>query len=169
VIEQDEDAGSVDGSEMDVNDLSLSFVTAHTSLSPPRSRPRTPPAPKPGSESSSATNSPQTASSMASVASNAASPRTHSPKPPKSPKTPKTPKIPRPPSPKTPQHFITLPNSRPAFKLGTPENRKRWLKVEIAGVDDEVAAHLGLFIRDHNLEYDRFVRRVGKLIQSWVQ
>lgn len=39
--------------------------------------------------------------------------------------------------------------------------------VEIAGVDDEVQAHCGIFIRAQNLEYDAFVERVGKVVIGW--
>jgi hypothetical protein len=35
-------------------------------------------------------------------------------------------------------------------------------------VEDEVAAHCGLFIRAQNLDYDRFVERVGNVVKSWV-
>lgn len=59
----------------------------------------------------------------------------------------------------SPQHFITLPWS----------SKNRWLKVKIAGVEDEVAAHCGLFIRGQNLQYDDFVARVGRVVLSWSQ
>ena len=70
----------------------------------------------------------------------------------------------RPPSPAraSAHHFITLPG------VLYPRKRKHWLKVRIAGVDDEVAAHCGLFIRSQNLEYDMFVERVGNVVKSWV-
>jgi len=58
-----------------------------------------------------------------------------------------------------PQHFITLPWS----------SQERWLKVRIAGVEDEVAAHCGLFIRSQNLQYDEFVARVGRVVLGWLQ
>lgn len=58
-----------------------------------------------------------------------------------------------------PQHFITLPWS----------SKERWLKVKIMGVEDEVAAHCGLFIRGQNLEYDEFVARVGRVVLGWLQ
>jgi len=58
-----------------------------------------------------------------------------------------------------PQHFITLPWS----------SKERWLKVKITGVEDEVAAHCGLFIRTQNLEYDDFVARVGRVVLGWLQ
>lgn len=59
-------------------------------------------------------------------------------------------------------HFITLPG-----KLH-PRCKKHWLKVRIAGVQDEVAAHCGLFIRSQNLEYERFVERVGDVVKAWI-
>lgn len=58
-----------------------------------------------------------------------------------------------------PQHFITLPWS----------SKERWLKVKVRGVEDEVAAHCGLFIRSQNLEYDDFVARVGRVVLGWLQ
>jgi len=59
----------------------------------------------------------------------------------------------------SPQHFITLPWS----------SKDRWLKVKITGVEDEVAAHCGLFIRGQNLQYDEFVARVGRVVLGWLQ
>jgi hypothetical protein len=58
-----------------------------------------------------------------------------------------------------PQHFITLPWT----------SKERWLKVKVTGVEDEVAAHCGLFIRSQNLEYDDFVARVGRVVLGWLQ
>ncbi|CAG8562342.1 6804_t:CDS:2 [Acaulospora colombiana] len=69
---------------------------------------------------------------------------------------------PTPPNPNAAYHFITLPGK---YHGG---NRRRWLKVRIEGVEDEVAAHCGLFIRNQNLQYDAFVARVGELVKSWV-
>lgn len=65
-------------------------------------------------------------------------------------------------SPDAAHHFITLPSS------SHEQSRRRWLKVKIAGVNDEVAAHCGIFIRGQNLEYEAFVDRVGALVESWV-
>jgi len=59
----------------------------------------------------------------------------------------------------SPQHFITLPWS----------SKDRWLKVKVSGVEDEVAAHCGLFIRSQNLQYDDFVARVGRVVLGWLQ
>ncbi|KAG6853108.1 hypothetical protein C0991_006874, partial [Blastosporella zonata] len=61
------------------------------------------------------------------------------------------------------RHFIVLPTGLGQV-LGGGEN---WEKVLIAGVDDEVAAHCGLFIRDQNLDYEGFVERVGQKVLGW--
>ncbi|PVG01563.1 hypothetical protein CPB86DRAFT_79377 [Serendipita vermifera] len=66
------------------------------------------------------------------------------------------------PNPNAARHFITLPGK---YHVA---HRRRWLKVRIEGVEDEVAAHCGLFIRSQNLEYDAFVARVGELVKGWV-
>ncbi|KZT22741.1 hypothetical protein NEOLEDRAFT_1097190 [Neolentinus lepideus HHB14362 ss-1] len=63
--------------------------------------------------------------------------------------------------PRPARHFIVLPG---AFN---GKARHKWLKVPIAGAEDEVQAHCGLFIRGTNLEYDSFVDRVGDLLKSW--
>jgi len=60
---------------------------------------------------------------------------------------------------RSPQHFITLPWS----------SKDRWLKVKVNGVEDEVAAHCGLFIRSQNPQYDDFVARVGRVVLGWLQ
>ncbi|XP_006455156.1 hypothetical protein AGABI2DRAFT_153208 [Agaricus bisporus var. bisporus H97] len=60
------------------------------------------------------------------------------------------------------RHFIVLPTG-----LGKIMGGERcWEKVIIRGVEDEVAAHCGIFIREQNLDYDGFLGRVGaKVIQ----
>jgi hypothetical protein len=58
-----------------------------------------------------------------------------------------------------PQHFITLPWT----------SKDRWLRVKVAGVEDEVAAHCGIFIRSQNLQYEDFVARVGRVVLGWLQ
>lgn len=70
----------------------------------------------------------------------------------------------RPPSPDkdAAYHFITLPG-----KVHS-NCKNRWLRVRINGVQDEVAAHTGLFIRSQNLDYDAFVVRVGNVVKGWV-
>lgn len=61
------------------------------------------------------------------------------------------------------RHFIILPTGL-GRKFGGEGN---WQKVVIGGVDDEVAAHCGLFIRGQNLDYDGLVDRVGQRILDW--
>ncbi|KAG5650082.1 hypothetical protein H0H81_000843 [Sphagnurus paluster] len=66
---------------------------------------------------------------------------------------------------KSGRHFILRPTGLGQV-LGGGE---RWEKVIIAGVDDEVAAHCGLFIRGQNLDYDGLVERVGKKVLAWAE
>ncbi|KAF9453367.1 hypothetical protein P691DRAFT_801186 [Macrolepiota fuliginosa MF-IS2] len=61
------------------------------------------------------------------------------------------------------RHFIVLPTGM-GRKFGGEE---RWEKVVIGGVEDEVAAHCGLFIRGQNLDYDELVERVGTRVINW--
>lgn len=63
------------------------------------------------------------------------------------------------------RHFIVLPTGLGQV-LGGGE---KWEKVLIGGVDDEVAAHCGLFIRGQNLDYDGLVSRVGNKIMGWCE
>lgn len=63
------------------------------------------------------------------------------------------------------RHFIVLPTGLGQV-LGGGE---RWEKVLIGGVQDEVAAHCGLFIRGQNLDYDGLVDRVGKKVLGWCE
>lgn len=44
---------------------------------------------------------------------------------------------------------------------------EHWERVPIAGVQDEVAAYVGLFIPEHNLDYARFVDRVAGKVVGW--
>ncbi|KAJ3835540.1 hypothetical protein F5878DRAFT_303818 [Lentinula raphanica] len=61
------------------------------------------------------------------------------------------------------RHFVVLPTG-----LGTLlGGGDRWEQVVIGGVDDEVAAHCGLFIPEQNLEYAKLVERVGNRIIEW--
>lgn len=62
-------------------------------------------------------------------------------------------------------HFIVLPTGLGQV-LGGGE---KWEKVLIGGVEDEVAAHTGLFIPGHNLEYDGLVERVGAKVLGWCE
>ncbi|KAF8065017.1 hypothetical protein FPV67DRAFT_1501168 [Lyophyllum atratum] len=63
------------------------------------------------------------------------------------------------------RHFIVLPTGLGQV-LGGGEN---WDKVLIGGVEDEVAAHTGLFIRGQNLDYDGLVERVGNKVLGWCE
>lgn len=63
------------------------------------------------------------------------------------------------------RHFIVLPTGL-GRALGGGEN---WERVQIEGVQDEVAAHCGLFIRGQNLDYDGLVERVGKKVLGWCE
>ena len=63
------------------------------------------------------------------------------------------------------RHFVVRPN-RLCLSLG---GEGKWEKVQIAGVDDEVAAHCGLFIPGQNLDYDGLVERVGKRLLGWCE
>ncbi|KIY73825.1 hypothetical protein CYLTODRAFT_484973 [Cylindrobasidium torrendii FP15055 ss-10] len=67
--------------------------------------------------------------------------------------------------PKVPRHFVVLPNGIASI-LGGEAN---WEKVVIGGVKDEVGAHVGLFIRGQNLDYDGLVDRVGQKLISWMR
>lgn len=62
-------------------------------------------------------------------------------------------------------HFIVLPTGLGQV-LGGGE---KWEKVLIGGVEDEVAAHTGLFIPGQNLDYDGLVERVGAKVLGWCQ
>ncbi|KAJ7835983.1 hypothetical protein B0H13DRAFT_2678258 [Mycena leptocephala] len=62
-------------------------------------------------------------------------------------------------------HFIVLPTGLGKI-LGGGE---KWEKVVIGGVEDEVQAHCGLFIRGQNLDYDGLVERVGQRVLGWCE
>ncbi|KAF7986032.1 hypothetical protein HWV62_41386 [Athelia sp. TMB] len=64
-----------------------------------------------------------------------------------------------------PRHFIVLPTGLGRILGGS----EKWEGVVIAGVQDEVAAHCGLFIRDQNLDYDGLVERVGAKVLKWCE
>ncbi|TRM61051.1 hypothetical protein BD626DRAFT_502537 [Schizophyllum amplum] len=64
-----------------------------------------------------------------------------------------------------PRHFVVLPTGLGQI-LGGGE---RWESVPIAGVEDEVAAHCGLFIRGQNMDYDGLVARVGRKVMDWCE
>jgi len=63
------------------------------------------------------------------------------------------------------RHFIVLPTGL-GKKFGGGE---RWENIVVGGVEDEVAAHCGLFIRGQNLDYDGFVVRVATRIIAWCE
>ena len=67
--------------------------------------------------------------------------------------------------PKPARHFVVLPNGLGEF-LGGYE---KWEKVPIGGVEDEVGAHLGLFIPEHNHDYDGLVANVANRILGWCE
>ena len=61
-------------------------------------------------------------------------------------------------------HFITLP-----LGLGkTLGKAEKWVRVPIAGAEDEVAAHTGLFMKHTNPDYDKFVITVGEWVSKVV-
>lgn len=59
----------------------------------------------------------------------------------------------------SPHHFIVLP-----WTMGY-----RWQGIPIEGVDDEVAAHTGIFFRSKNFEYDSLVERAGNFVLGVVR
>ncbi|KAL0945826.1 hypothetical protein HGRIS_012110 [Hohenbuehelia grisea] len=63
------------------------------------------------------------------------------------------------------RHFIVLPTGLGRVLGGS----EKWEQVPIEGVEDEVAAHCGLFIPGQNLDYDGLVERVGKRILGWCE
>jgi len=66
---------------------------------------------------------------------------------------------------KSKRHFVVLPDGL-AERLGGLD---RWEQVEIAGVESEVDAHLGLFIPGNNLKYEALVGRIGKKVLDWCE
>lgn len=66
---------------------------------------------------------------------------------------------------KSKRHFVVLPDGL-AERLGGFD---RWEQVEIAGVESEVDAHLGLFIPGNNLKYEGLVERIGKKVLDWCE
>lgn len=63
------------------------------------------------------------------------------------------------------RHFIVLPTGL-GRRFG---GEQHWEKVIIGGVEDEVAAHCGLFIRGQNLDYDGLLARVGTRVIRWCE
>jgi len=66
---------------------------------------------------------------------------------------------------KSKRHFVVLPDGL-AERLGGLD---KWEQVEIAGVESEVDAHLGLFIPGNNLKYEALVGRIGKKVLDWCE
>ncbi|KAF4616889.1 hypothetical protein D9613_008585 [Agrocybe pediades] len=66
---------------------------------------------------------------------------------------------------KTVHHFVVLPNGM-AQSLGGME---KWENVPIAGVEDEVNAHTGLFIPAQNLQYEALVEKVAAKVLGWCE
>ncbi|RXW19669.1 hypothetical protein EST38_g6175 [Candolleomyces aberdarensis] len=64
----------------------------------------------------------------------------------------------------TKRHFVVLPTGLGRV-FGGLEN---WEQVAIAGVTDEVEAHTGLFIPQHNLDYANFVDKVADRVMDCI-
>lgn len=75
----------------------------------------------------------------------------------------KSPKRERSPSPPSPRHFVVLPTGLGAY-LGGADS---WEQIVIDGAEDEVAAHLGMFMEDQNLGYDKLVKDTAEKILGW--
>ncbi|KAF9261744.1 hypothetical protein L218DRAFT_961241 [Marasmius fiardii PR-910] len=63
------------------------------------------------------------------------------------------------------RHFVVLPTGLGAI-LGGGD---KWEQIVIGGVEDEVAAHCGMFIPGQNLDYEGLVERVGKRVLDWCE
>ncbi|GJJ14819.1 hypothetical protein Clacol_009087 [Clathrus columnatus] len=50
----------------------------------------------------------------------------------------------------------------------TPREKSNWERIVIHGAKDEVQAHIGLFRRDLNWEYDAFVKRAAYVLSRWI-
>ncbi|KAG7095656.1 hypothetical protein E1B28_006377 [Marasmius oreades] len=66
---------------------------------------------------------------------------------------------------RTGRHFVVLPTGLGAV-LGGGDN---WEQIVIGGVEDEVAAHCGMFIPGQNLDYEGLVERVGRRVIDWCE
>lgn len=75
----------------------------------------------------------------------------------------KSPKRSRSPSPPSPRHFVVLPTGLGAYLGGADF----WEQIIINGAEDEVAAHLGMFMEDQNLGYDKLVKDTAEKILGW--
>ncbi|KAF8869632.1 hypothetical protein CPB84DRAFT_1914865 [Gymnopilus junonius] len=63
------------------------------------------------------------------------------------------------------RHFVVLPNGLGSVLGGID----KWENVPIAGVEDEVSAHTGLFIPEYNLDYESLVAKVANRVLGWCQ
>ncbi|PPQ68460.1 hypothetical protein CVT26_006047 [Gymnopilus dilepis] len=63
------------------------------------------------------------------------------------------------------RHFFVLPNGLGSVLGGMD----KWENVPIAGVEDEVNAHTGLFIPKYNLGYDALVEKVASRVLEWCE
>ena len=63
------------------------------------------------------------------------------------------------------RHFVVLPTGLGQYLGGL----EQWEEVPIAGVNDEVSAHTGIFIPHQNLEYEALVKRVADRVFEWCQ
>jgi hypothetical protein len=63
------------------------------------------------------------------------------------------------------RHFTVLPKGL-GDRFGGME---RWERVDVEGVEDEVAAHLGVFSPTHNLGYEGLIQSVGRRIFEWCE
>ncbi|KAL0579905.1 hypothetical protein V5O48_002076 [Marasmius crinis-equi] len=72
---------------------------------------------------------------------------------------------PKPVKEKTGRHFVVLPNGVGAVLGGFD----KWEKVDVAGAQDVVAAHCGIFFPNQNLEYEALVDRVGRRVLDWCE
>ena len=68
------------------------------------------------------------------------------------------------------RHFIVLPHISGSISGSLHSGSKeKWEKVMIAGVEDEVGAHCGLFIPSQNLDYPAFVEKVANRVAGWCE
>ncbi len=67
--------------------------------------------------------------------------------------------------PKRGHHFVVLPHGI-GERFGGMD---KWERVEMGGVEDEVDAHLGLFISGRNFDYEGLVDKVGTKVLGWCE
>ncbi|PPQ82590.1 hypothetical protein CVT25_007104, partial [Psilocybe cyanescens] len=66
---------------------------------------------------------------------------------------------------RTVRHFVVTPTGLGQVLGGL----EKWENVPIAGVEDEVNAHTGLFIPSQNLDYEALVERVANKVMGWCE